>query len=73
MQFNEVFFFIIGFFSFVYGKKIEFGRPKGARQLFRAEGEARSPTERGLGEAQRRAHEPKASTTTEKRKHKFRV
>ena len=47
MQFNEVFFFIIGFFSFVYGKKIEFGRPKGARQLNRAtEG---SPKVGGLG------------------------
>ena len=71
MQFNEVFFFIIGFFSFVYGKKIEFGRPKGDRQFFSAEG--RSPKAEGVEvgrspkkspRAGRRAPQPQSEAQT---------
>ena len=54
-------------------KKLSSGDRRETDNSIRAKGEARSPKVGGLGEAQRRAHEPKASTTTEKRKHKFRV
>ena len=49
-------------------KKLKIGRAKGARQLFRAKGEARSPKVGGLGEAQRRAHEPKGEHHNSKAK-----